>query len=203
MKGNIFFVSLITTLCALIANAQEEYYSETKSDICMKQKVTKLKFYYHEVYGRENPTTVLIAQANVTRNDSQVLPFGDLNAVNSALRVGFRRDSKIIGRAKGLQVASNQGKESPSLVVYLDYGLDKGKFKGSSFVTVSRFSRSETKRELAVIGGREKFRMATGYAKVQRLISNATGEYTINKTVFDTVTKTKKAKEFIKLFFEN
>ncbi|XP_050231738.1 dirigent protein 4-like [Mercurialis annua] len=164
----------------LSANAQDDYYSETECDICMQQKMTTLNFFQHTIFGGKNPNTVLIAQANTTRTDG-VVEFGNLFALNSALRVGISPTSRMIGRAKGLQVGASQEYESPTFFVCSDYGFDKGKFNESSFVICSTNSFSEPTRELAVIGGRKKFRMATGFAKIRTAYFSSTQRYAITK----------------------
>ncbi|XP_050233008.1 dirigent protein 4-like [Mercurialis annua] len=138
------------TIYFLSAKAHEEYYNKTKFDIRMKQKITKLYFFHHEIYGGKNPTTVQIAQANSTNN-----------------QISFVKPMKL----------------KESVVLYLDYGLNKGKFKGSSFVIISRYFFPDSRHELAVVGGREKFRMATGFAKIRSVYLNATETYNIDKYV--------------------
>lgn len=61
-----------------------------------------------------------------------------------------------------------------SLVLYFDFGFTKGEFKGSSFSVFSRNPITEKERELAVVGGRGKFRMATGFAKLKTYFVNST-----------------------------
>ncbi|XP_050220536.1 dirigent protein 4-like [Mercurialis annua] len=164
------------------ANDEGDYYSETKYGIVMKKKMTKINFFYHYVSGGENPNVVRIAQANATRNESNPFPpFGDLNAINNALRVGIEPNSRIIGRAKGLEVEASQGNEMPTAVVYLDFGFTTGELNGSSFVICSRDLYLEPIHELAVVGGRGNFRMAEGFAKVELIFFNPTDGYGVDK----------------------
>ncbi|XP_050210343.1 dirigent protein 4-like [Mercurialis annua] len=130
----------------------------------------------------------VILHLSVTRNDGQLVPFGDLYVVNNALKLGINPTSKIIGRAKGLEVASSQANEIPTWFLCLDFGFSRGKFKGSSIIICSRSLVLEPERELAVIGGRKKFRMATGFAKVRTVFANTTDNYVVSKydvTVYD------------------
>ncbi|XP_050231739.1 dirigent protein 4-like [Mercurialis annua] len=146
--------------------------------MCMKQKITKLKFFNHHVYGGKNSTIIEIARANSTRIDD-LIEFGNLFAVNNALRVGIDPTSRIIGRAKGLHLGASEENETATFVPYLDLGFDTGKFKRSSFVIISKNLYLEPKQELAVVGGREKFRMTTGFANVRRVFFDDTQRYAV------------------------
>ncbi|MBA0785091.1 hypothetical protein Gotri_026290, partial [Gossypium trilobum] len=59
-------------------------------------------------------------------------------------------------------------------VMYVDFGFTKGKFKGSSISLFSRNPITDTEREVAVVGGRGKFRMAKGFALLKTYFLNAT-----------------------------
>ncbi|KDP30582.1 hypothetical protein JCGZ_08418 [Jatropha curcas] len=151
------------------ANAQGNYYSKTIPADYNQEKMTNLHFFSHQTINAKNPSTVLVAQANKT------IPFtfGSLYASNDALRVGVEPSSEVIGRAKGLFVVTGQGADFV-LVFYMDFGFTTGKFNGSSFVLCSRDHVTETKRELAVVGGRGHFRMARGFAEVYTRYFNVT-----------------------------
>jgi hypothetical protein len=51
-------------------------------------------------------------------------------------------------------------------VEYIDFSFTTGRFNGSSFGVFSRNPVWEGDREVAVAGGRGKFRMANGFAKI-------------------------------------
>jgi hypothetical protein len=73
---------------------------------------------------------------------------------------------------KGPYVSSSQ--HIPSLVAYFDFGLTAGEFNGSSISVFSRNPISNTERELAVVGRRGEFRLATGFAQLKTCFLNAT-----------------------------
>ncbi|XP_050227014.1 dirigent protein 4-like [Mercurialis annua] len=177
MKAKICFLSLIIILYAMNA------YAETKYSSPNKQKITKLSLFLHYNLGGNDANAAIIAQPNRTTNTNSLYPFGTLLAVNSGLRVSAEPTSELVGRAKGLSVAVSQQDDENLLVLCLDFGYTKGKFKGSSFVACSRGSAVEPFSELAVIGGTEKFRMAKGFVMSQiysRGVS-ATGIFAIYK----------------------
>jgi hypothetical protein len=59
-------------------------------------------------------------------------------------------------------------------VEYIDFAFTTGRFNGSSFGVFSRNPVWEGDREVAVAGGRGKFRMANGFAKISASFLNAT-----------------------------
>ncbi|KAJ6409891.1 hypothetical protein OIU84_009390 [Salix udensis] len=66
------------------------------------------------------------------------------------------------------------GKNPSAVKVAGSNRTEEGKFKGSSFSVFSRNPVTEADREVAVVGGRGKFRMAGGFAKVKTSYFNAT-----------------------------
>ncbi|OAY28994.1 dirigent protein 4 [Manihot esculenta] len=186
MEGKIFFFFIAAMiLAAAMENSQgHEYYSNTIPASHLKEKVTHLHFFLHDIVSGENATVAQIARPS--QNDTGLGAFGALYAVNDAIRVGIESSSKLIGRAKGLYVAASQ-KDEFQLVLYLDFGFIAGKFNGSSFVVCSRNPVLQTEREVAVVGGRGRFRLARGIAKLHtRYLNFTSGDAIIeyNVTLF-------------------
>ncbi|XP_050226700.1 dirigent protein 4-like [Mercurialis annua] len=177
MTGIICFLSLIIMLYVMNAYAEAEYSYPNK------RKIIKLKVYLHFNLGGNDANAVIIAQPNHTTDSNSIYPFGTLLAINYAVRVGAKPTSKLIGRAKGLAVAANQERNENVLVLFTDLGFTKGKFKGSSFVVISRASFLAPSRELAIIGGTKKFRMAQGFLFTESYSFkvNATGVFAVYK----------------------
>ncbi|XVE67122.1 hypothetical protein DITRI_Ditri08aG0135200 [Diplodiscus trichospermus] len=133
----------------------------------------------------KNPSAVLVARANITVDDKSPSPFSSVFAIDDPLIVGPELTSEVIGNAQGLWVST--GRDIPTLVAYFDFGFTKGEFNGSSISVFSRNPISETERELAVVGGRGKFRMAKGFAQLKTYFVNVTNGDAIveyNVTVF-------------------
>ncbi|KDP30588.1 hypothetical protein JCGZ_16241 [Jatropha curcas] len=181
MEGKFSFVWAMI-LCVMIAHAQGNYYSTIPADYNQEKK-TNLHFFFHDILSGENPSAVQIAQA---KNSHSFSSFGTLYAIDDALRVGVEPTSEVIGRAKGLYVIAAQ-EDDLALVMYVDFGFTTGKFNGSSFIVCSQNPVTETKRELAVVGGRGNFRMARGFAELYtRYINVTTGDAIVeyNVTLF-------------------
>ncbi|XVE67123.1 hypothetical protein DITRI_Ditri08aG0135300 [Diplodiscus trichospermus] len=149
------------------------YYSDSQPYVPAPEKVTNLHFFLHDTMSGKNPSAVKVARPNVTTafNDT-TSSFGSVFATDDPLTVGPELTSEVIGNAQGLWVST--GQDVVSLVVYWDLGFTQGEFNGSSISVFSRNPITQTERELAVVGGRGKFRMAKGFAHLKTYFVNFT-----------------------------
>ena len=161
-------------ICAAMAPAYGEYYTKSTRHVPRKEKVTRLRFFLHDILSGKNPSSVKVAGSNRTEGDKSPTPFGSVYAIDDPLKEGPEPDSKTIGNAQGLYLSSSQDYSKFTIVMCVDFGFTEGKFKGSSFSVFSRNPVTEAGREVAVVGGRGKFRMARGFAKVKTSYFNAT-----------------------------
>ncbi|XP_022726820.1 dirigent protein 4-like [Durio zibethinus] len=161
-------------LCAAMAPAFcQGYYSNTVPYVPTPAKVTHLHFFLHDTLSGKNPSAVKVARPNITTAFSGTpTPFGSVFAVDDPLTVGPDLTSEVVGNAQGIWVST--GQDVLTLVVYLDFGFTRGEFNGSSFSVFSRNPITKTEREVAVVGGRGKFRMATGFAHLRTYFLNST-----------------------------
>ncbi|XP_012467529.1 dirigent protein 15 [Gossypium raimondii] len=165
--------------CLAIAPVYGQYYENVKPH-AMVEKVTRLHFFYHDIPVGNNPTTVLIAHANITDNFFSPSPYGSLYAMNDPLTVGPDLTSTVIGNAQGMYLALSHDPVKFTAVFYADFGFTTGRFNGSSFSLFSRYPPTDfvpspgTIREMAIVGGRGAFRMAKGFALLRATSSNAT-----------------------------
>lgn len=95
------------------------------------------------------------------------MPFGSVFVVDVPLTEGPDLKSKIIGNARGIYMPACR--DELMVVTYLDYGFTTGEFNDSSISVFSRNPAMERERELAVVGGRGKFKMARGFAKLKTI----------------------------------
>lgn len=172
MGKKIGIVAFSLYLCITFALC--ENYSETLPFSPKQQVVTNLHFFFHDTLTGPNPSAVLIAKPNLTGHDddSSPSPFGSLFAIDDPLTLGPDPKSEQIGNARGMYVSS--GKHVPTLTMYVDFGFTSGQFNGSSFTVFSRNTITDKERELAVVGGRGRFRMATGVAQLNTSSVNLT-----------------------------
>ncbi|XVF45492.1 hypothetical protein PTKIN_Ptkin02bG0211000 [Pterospermum kingtungense] len=161
-------------LCLAIAPAHSEYY-KTATPGAMVEKVTHLHFFLHDTLSGENRSAVMVARANLSKPDNSPTPFGSLFAIDDPLRVGPEPTSEIIGNAQGLYLSSSQDASKFTIVMCVDFLFTVDKFNGSSFSLFSRNPVTEgDNREVAIVGGRGKFRMARGFANIKTSYFDAT-----------------------------
>ncbi|CAL4919681.1 unnamed protein product [Urochloa decumbens] len=130
-----------------------------------KEKITRLHFFLHDTLSGKDPSAVLVARGEGrTPKAEDPVPFSSLFATDDLMTEGPEPTSKVVGNAQGLYISSGRGKLS--LVLGMDYQLTEGPFNGSAFVVYSRntVATNPNGRELAIVGGRGKFRMARGFA---------------------------------------
>ncbi|KAK8625157.1 hypothetical protein V6N13_090033 [Hibiscus sabdariffa] len=170
MKGTSI-LTWILIVCLSTVAVQSQYYSTSRPYDPVPEKVTDLRFFLHESLGGQNTTAVIIAQVNITSNNSTV-PFGTLYVVDDLLQTGPEPNSEVIGNAQGLAVVA--GINSTTAVTYFDLGFTTGELNGSSLSLFSRNPLVMSEREVSVVGGKGKFRMAKGFALLNPVVLNAT-----------------------------
>ncbi|KAK6253821.1 hypothetical protein QUC31_015541 [Theobroma cacao] len=173
MDRSLIVVWILVLCTAMTPRCCQGYYSDSVPYVSRAEKVTYLHFFLQDTISGKNPSAVMVARPNMTTafNDRLGL-FGSVFATNDPLTFGPDLTSEVIGNAQGLSVST--GQDVLSLTVYLDFGFTKGEFNGSSISIFSRNPITQTERELAVVGGRGKFRMATGFAKLKTYFVNFT-----------------------------
>ncbi|KAK6136652.1 hypothetical protein DH2020_029596 [Rehmannia glutinosa] len=173
MEKKIIYLALILFLSTrTITPVQSKYYSESHPYEPVHEKKTHLRFYLHDILSGTKPTAVKIAGPNKTQTDNDPTPFGTTFAIDDPLTEGPEITSKVIGNARRIYASSSQDKNL-TLVLYVDLGFTCGKFKGSSLSVFSRNLVTEKVRELAVVGGRGRFRLARGFVLVKTQYFNA------------------------------
>ncbi|OMO72727.1 Plant disease resistance response protein [Corchorus olitorius] len=129
----------------------------------LKHKVTRIQFYMHDIIGGPKPTAVRVAgRSNFTSPDPIANTFGSTFMMDNPLTATPNINSTLVGRAQGLYGMSSQEKEF-SLIMTLTYSLTTGPYNGSTFSVLGRNPVMSQVREMPVVGGTGKFRLARGY----------------------------------------
>ncbi|MED6203626.1 hypothetical protein PIB30_001324 [Stylosanthes scabra] len=167
MENKKALLVLAILFCYMSVQVHSKYHTENKHGFKYKEKVTNLHFYLFDIHSGKNPTAIEISRPNKTAGAKLAThPFGHLFAIDDPLREGPHENSTVIGNARGLYLLSSQG-EDITLLMAVDFAFITGEFNGSSFSVLSRNPVTETRRELALVGGRGKFRLARGFAKLR------------------------------------
>ncbi|KAH6812527.1 hypothetical protein C2S51_026289 [Perilla frutescens var. frutescens] len=143
---NLSLVLIVASLLLLQAEA------ETK-------KVARLRFYLHDVFGGDKPTVWRVAQCNL----SDVLPsgFGKLVVLDNLVTAEPDVNSAVVGRLQGTVGFADLREKA--LVMLLNLVFTGGEYEGSTLSIVGRNPLDDEVREVPIVGGTGKFRMATGF----------------------------------------
>ncbi|ESQ53113.1 hypothetical protein EUTSA_v10027029mg [Eutrema salsugineum] len=171
MKSGI--ITLCLALCLTVAvtasSDSNNYYGKTMPANLKEEKVTRVRFFLHDILSGQNPSAVRIAHANLTGRADSPVGFGSLFAMDDPLTVGPERESKEIGNGRGMYVSGSKDMSRFTIVMYADLAFTTGKLNGSSISVFSRNPVAEEpgEREISIVGGRGKFRMARGFVKIK------------------------------------
>ena len=148
--------------------------------------LTKFKLYFHDVLAGPSPTAVRVAQAASTNASSTF--FGAVVAIDDPLTTGpaatgSSASKDEIGRAQGSYTFADQG--TFGLLMNMNFVFTAGEHKGSSLAIYGRNEVLSQVREMSIVGGTGKFRMARGYVEARTVDSGAkSGETVVEYTVY-------------------
>ncbi|GLJ04893.1 hypothetical protein SUGI_0005910 [Cryptomeria japonica] len=145
-------VSVVAVITMLSVQAAQAYPS--------KQKITHLQFYFHDRVAGKNVTAVEVASAPSTKTSATV--FGKVFVLDDPLTEGPEPTSKLVGKAQGLYASASQ--EEFHLLMAVTYVFQGGEFNGSTLAVVGNNAVLNEVREMPIVGGSGKFRLARGYA---------------------------------------
>jgi hypothetical protein len=123
---------------------------------------THLHFFMHDIVAGSNPTAVQVIKGpGATSAASLGMSFGDTSVIDDPLTETSSQTSSPVGRMQGVYVLSSQS--GAVLMVTANILLTAGDYNGSTLAVMGRDDTAADVRELPVIGGTGKFRMANGY----------------------------------------
>ncbi|KAF3787473.1 Dirigent protein 6 [Nymphaea thermarum] len=125
----------------------------------LREKMSHLHFYFHDIVSGRNPTAVNIVRP---RNINSAAGFGNVAMIDDPLTEGPQLSSKLIGRAQGFYALD--GQQETTLLMACTYVFLEGKYNGSTLSILGRNVPMQAVREMPVVGGSGLFRLARGYA---------------------------------------
>ncbi|KAG6489266.1 dirigent protein 11-like [Zingiber officinale] len=129
------------------------------------EKLTHLHFFFHEIYGGPNATTITVVNPP---NSSSYTALGSIGVGDNYLREGAEPGSTLLGRAHELAAAASLGTPTAYLSLF-NFIFTAGEYNGSSVSIFGRAVLTEV-MDRAIIGGSGKFRMARGYT-ISKLVN--------------------------------
>ncbi|KAG1328052.1 dirigent protein 22 [Cocos nucifera] len=175
----LLLLLLTTTTTTMLAKQPYSFIQSQKAaPKPLHEKLTHLRFFWHDILSGPNPTAVPVAQAASTNASSSF--FGLVNIIDDPLTEGPAMASKLVGRAQGFYASASQ--EGLGLLMAMNFAFMDGRYNGSTITILGRNAVFTTVREMPVIGGSGLFRLARGYvqAKTHNLdmkTGNAVVEY--------------------------
>lgn len=146
-----------------------------------KEKMSHLRFFFHDIVSGPNPTAVRIAGATMTSKSPTL--FGAVAMIDDPLTIGPSPTSKLVGRAQGFYASASQ--EDTALLMAMNFAFMSGKYNGSSLTILGRNRVFSDVREMPVIGGSGLFRLARGYALAHtRTLDLKTGDAIVEYNVY-------------------
>lgn len=123
--------------------------------------VAHLHLFMHDVLTGPNATAVDVVNGTGAMFTDVPLRFGQVVVMDDVLTEGPSPASRPMGRTQGFYVFSSM--EAPALLFCMNVVLTAGPYNGSTVTITGRDHILEPLRELSVVGGTGRFRMATGY----------------------------------------
>ncbi|KAL0909830.1 hypothetical protein M5K25_020730 [Dendrobium thyrsiflorum] len=125
----------------------------------LKEKLSHLHFFFHDVISGRNATAMRVIQAAGTFPKSF---FGLVTIMDDPLTEGPDPNSKPVGRAQGMYAATAQ--DELGFLMAMNLAFTAGKYNGSVLTVLGRNQPLHPLREMPVVGGSGLFRFARGYA---------------------------------------
>ncbi|XP_051115393.1 dirigent protein 22-like, partial [Andrographis paniculata] len=128
-------------------------------------KETTMTLYFQDYSGGPNPTVLEInAQSDELLRFTK---FGAMFCTDDPITEGFDERSAQVARAQGLYVTSALDGSNTHVLISIVFTNDE--YKGSTLEVQGTSAQFDRVREVAVVGGTGKFRLARGYATLETI----------------------------------
>ncbi|CAN0927585.1 Pterocarpan synthase 1 [Linum grandiflorum] len=179
MASKLFLLTLFITIT--LSNSTFTKTLNPKKLGLRKEKLSHLKFYFHDIVSGPNPTAVPVARAETTNASRSA--FGLVVMMDDPLTIGPDPSSKLVGRAQGIYASASQSELS--FLMVLNFAFKEGKYNGSNLSVLGRNSPFTGVREMPVVGGSGVFRFARGYAQAKtHRLDFKTGDAVVEYNVY-------------------
>lgn len=131
----------------------------------------RLHLYMHDSTTGPNPSAMAVLNGTgpAAQGSRGAGRFGRTVVMDDPLTEGPGPASTALGRAQGFYVAATMGlgDGGPAMMLSMNLVLTAGIYNGSTLAVMGRNAVLAPVRELSVVGGAGRFRMATGYVLVK------------------------------------
>ncbi|KAD6795679.1 hypothetical protein E3N88_06575 [Mikania micrantha] len=181
-----FYIGL--TLCSIVLMGQSFVHCIDQDPLAvedwfkgmntMKEKITKLHFYFHDIVSGKSPTAMRVAQPT---SYTSLTGFGNVVMADDALTAGPEPNSTIVGRAQGIYASASM--VDLGFLMTMNLAFSDGDFNGSSLSLLGRNPVLHEYREMPIVGGSGVFRMARGIATAKTYSFNLLGDAVVEYNV--------------------
>ncbi|KAF3778022.1 Dirigent protein 20 [Nymphaea thermarum] len=176
-KSLLFFMLVLFITTATAAGAKDPGHPFQRAVPPREEKVTRFRFYWHDVVSGKNPTSVTIVKGSASTSS-----FGKVQMIDNVLTEGPELTSKQVGRCQGLYASAAQ--QDVGFLMDMNVVFTAGRYNGSTLSIMGRNPVLHKVREIPVVGGSGAFRMARGYALLRtKFIDNTTFDVTVQYDV--------------------
>ncbi|XP_042038235.1 dirigent protein 22-like [Salvia splendens] len=141
----------------------------------LKLKEIQMTVYFQDYSGGPNATVVEITDPS--HGLLSFTKFGAIFCTDDPITEGFEESSAQIARAQGIYVTSALDGSNTHVLISIVFINDK--YKGSTLEIQGTSAQFERVREVAVVGGTGKFRLARGYATFETLSYDHASHYAL------------------------
>jgi hypothetical protein len=167
MARRLTFAALVTLLMAVLVASLSPARAFVDGG-AGAQEPHHLHLYMHDFSTGSNPSAVVVARGTgPTLRGSVDRRFGDTLVMDDALTDGPAPASRELGRAQGFYVTASSAAGDPAVLVSMNVLLTAGPYNGSTLAVAGRNAVMAPARELSVVGGTGRFRMARGYVRMK------------------------------------
>ncbi|ESW34359.1 hypothetical protein PHAVU_001G145900 [Phaseolus vulgaris] len=178
-----FFGPLILSFLFTSLVSATFYQNISPDQLRSREKLTHIRFYFHELITNEKPSLIIIDPPKIMSNSP--LPFGSMVVIEDPLTIGPDVESRQIGKAQGFYLSATQRAGLDlEIVMGMTLTFFEGEFNGSTLSLLGRNEIINPVREMPIIGGTGAFRFARGFVlarsvKVDYNKGDATVEYNV------------------------
>ncbi|CAN0927592.1 Dirigent protein 19 [Linum grandiflorum] len=172
-----FHVILLTFFLLSLTISLKPSFSKTINP--KHEKLSHIKFYFHDIVSGPNPTAVPVVAAQPDPSSA----FGLVVMMDNPLTVGPKLTSKLVGRAQGIYAAASRSELS--FMMMFNFAFSEGKYNGSNLSVLGRNTPFTGVREMPVVGGSGVFRFGRGYATARtHRVDFVTGDAVVEYNVY-------------------
>lgn len=128
-----------------------------------REKLTHLRFFWHDLVTDRDPTAIQVAAAPTTK--TSMTGFGAVFVIDDPMTEDPDVSSRLVGRAQGMYASAS--KNPLGLLVAQTFAFTVGKYNGSSLTVLGRNPVFSAVREMPIVGGSGLFRWARGYVQAR------------------------------------